>query len=130
MTSNFTPAAFFLLNSSARNWKVLSWLVPTAAIRPDSGSSHAILTVSPFWARAPAALAARMAAVAIFRVNFTIYISWSNRIKKALHERTSVPCPSPQGLPVRGVPGSPVSIAQATAHFSNFYPAVGFATFG
>src|SRR5437868_8465420 len=72
MISNLTPAAFFLLNSSVRNWKVLSWLVPTAAIRPDSGSSHAILTVSPFWARAPVAVAARTAAVAIFRANFNL----------------------------------------------------------
>ncbi len=48
MTSNFTPAAFLMLNFSAKNWKVLSWLVPTAAIRPESGSSQAILTVSPF----------------------------------------------------------------------------------
>src|SRR2546427_4225988 len=38
MISNFTPEAFFLLNSSAISWKVLSWFVPTAAIRPDSGS--------------------------------------------------------------------------------------------
>jgi hypothetical protein len=30
MISNFTPALFFLLNCSARNWKPLSWLVPTA----------------------------------------------------------------------------------------------------
>jgi hypothetical protein len=56
MISNFTPEAFFLLNSSARNCVVLSWLVPTAAISPESGSSQAILTVSPFWAHAAAAL--------------------------------------------------------------------------
>ncbi|MNT59361.1 hypothetical protein D3C72_1968650 [compost metagenome] len=48
MISNLTPAGFFLLNSSAMNWKLLSWFVPTAAIRPDRGSSQAIFTVSPF----------------------------------------------------------------------------------
>src|SRR6218665_1112802 len=58
MISNLTPAAFFLLkNSSAMNWKLWSWLVPVAAIRPDNGSIQAIFTVWPFCAEAPQALA-------------------------------------------------------------------------
>ena len=53
MISNLTPEAFFLLKSSAISWKVLSWFVPTAAIRPDNGSIQPIFTVSPFCAQAP-----------------------------------------------------------------------------
>ncbi len=52
MTSNFTPAGLRLLKCSAKNWKLLSWFWPTGAIRPDSGSIQAILTVSPFCAKA------------------------------------------------------------------------------
>ncbi len=69
MISNFTPAALFLLNSSARYCQLFIWLVPNAAIRPDSGSSHAILTVSPCWAiDAPAALSNTDAAT-VFNTN-------------------------------------------------------------
>ena len=72
ITSNFTPAAFFLLNSSARNWKLLSWFEPSAAISPESGSNHAILTVSPCWAMAPPALARITAAVTALKANFIV----------------------------------------------------------
>ena len=47
MTSNFTPAGLVALNFSAKNCRLLSWLVPTGPIRPDSGSIHIILTVCP-----------------------------------------------------------------------------------
>src|SRR5438132_10825080 len=47
MISNFTPAGLLALNFSAKNWKLFNWFAPTWAIRPDSGSIHAILTVSP-----------------------------------------------------------------------------------
>src|ERR1700712_1428758 len=57
--SNFTPAGLFLLNSSARYWKLFSWFWPMGAIRPDSGSIQAILTVSPFCANAAPGCSAR-----------------------------------------------------------------------
>src|ERR1700712_2059080 len=57
--SNFTPAGLFLLNSSARYWKLFSWFCPMGAIRPDSGSIQAILTVSPFCANAAPGCSAR-----------------------------------------------------------------------
>src|SRR5438105_11497764 len=59
--SNFTPAGLFLLNRSARYWKVLSWFWPMGAIRPDSGSIQPILTVSPFCAKATPGCSARPA---------------------------------------------------------------------
>src|SRR5471032_3040690 len=59
--SNLTPAGLFLLNSSARYWKLLSWFWPMGAIRPDSGSIQAILTVSPFCANAATGCNARQA---------------------------------------------------------------------
>ena len=52
MISNFTPAGLLLLVSSARYCRVFNWLEPTGAIKPDKGSIQAILTVSPFWAKA------------------------------------------------------------------------------
>src|SRR4051812_23695565 len=63
--SNFTPAALFLLNSSARYWKVLSSFWPMGAIRPDSGSIQPILTVSPFCAKAAFGCNARQASARV-----------------------------------------------------------------
>ena len=59
-TSHLTPAGLYLLgplNFSAKNWKLRTWLEPTGAIRPDSGSIQAILTVCPANGAAPAAWA-------------------------------------------------------------------------
>src|SRR5689334_478966 len=63
--SNFGPPAQFLaLARSATYFQLLSWLMPTGAIRPDCGSIRASLTVWA-WARddneanATAAAAAR-----------------------------------------------------------------------
>ena len=74
MISNFTPEAFFLLNSSAISWKVLSWFVPTAAIRPDRGSIQPIFTVSPFCAQAPEAQASMAEAATECTIHF-IFLS-------------------------------------------------------
>jgi len=63
--SNFTPAGLFLLNSSARYWKLLSWFWPMGAIRPDSGSIQPILTVSPFCANAAPGCSARQASASV-----------------------------------------------------------------
>ncbi|MOA41560.1 hypothetical protein D3C78_1635330 [compost metagenome] len=72
MISYLTPAAFFLLNSSARNWKLLSWLEPSAAIIPDNGSSQAILTVSPCCANAAPALTRITDAATALIANFIV----------------------------------------------------------
>src|SRR3982751_6203349 len=53
-TSNFIPAGLFWLNFSTRNCQLFSWLLPTGAIRPDSGSIQAILTTWPSSGLAPA----------------------------------------------------------------------------
>ena len=47
VTSNFTPAELLALNFSVMNFQLLSWLLPTGAIRPESGSIQAILTTWP-----------------------------------------------------------------------------------
>ena len=65
--SNLTPAGLLLLNCSARNWKPLSWFWPVAAVRPVSASIQAILTVSPFCARAMLLPSARPAPRAMLR---------------------------------------------------------------
>src|SRR5436190_14465050 len=52
-TSNFTPEGLIALNFSAANFQLLSWLLPTGPIRPDSGSIHASLTVWPSSGLAP-----------------------------------------------------------------------------
>ncbi len=70
MISNFTPEAVPLLSSSAMYCRLLSWLDPSAAMRPDSGSIHATFTVSPFWAMAPVAQARARDAVNALIANF------------------------------------------------------------
>src|SRR5690349_18334558 len=45
--SNLTPAGLIALNFSMANFQLLSWLLPTGAIRPESGSIQAILTTWP-----------------------------------------------------------------------------------
>src|SRR6476659_9576917 len=52
-TSNFTPAGLFALNFSIMNCQLFSWLLPTGAIRPESGSIQAIFTTSPASGFAP-----------------------------------------------------------------------------
>ena len=52
--SNFTPAGLFALNFSIMNCQLFSWLLPTGAIRPESGSIQAILTTWPSSGLAPA----------------------------------------------------------------------------
>src|SRR5215203_4262677 len=53
-TSNFTPAALFWLNFSIMYCQLFSWLLPTGAISPESGSIQAILTTWPSSGLAPA----------------------------------------------------------------------------
>ena len=47
MTSNFTPAGLPALNFSIMYCQLFSWLLPTGAIRPESGSIQAIFTTWP-----------------------------------------------------------------------------------
>src|SRR5690349_12588655 len=70
VTSNFTPAGLLALTFSMANFQLLSWLLPTGAIRPDSGSIQASLTVSPFWAETPDAAAAMRPAATSLSANF------------------------------------------------------------
>src|SRR3954470_17525332 len=86
VTSNLTPAGLLALNFSIANFQLLSWLLPTGAIRPDSGSIQASLTVSPFWARAPDAAAAMRLAATSLSANFIgrdLLVDVSERARRA-----------------------------------------------
>ena len=69
-TSNLTPAGFLPDSFSAANCQLLSWFWPTLAKGPDSGSMKAILTVSPFCAKAAPAAKTAAEAATILSVNF------------------------------------------------------------
>ena len=60
-TSNFTPAGLLALNFSTMNCQLFSWLLPTGAIRPESGSIQAIFTTWPSSGFAPALACAEAA---------------------------------------------------------------------
>src|SRR6185369_7858491 len=87
------------------NWKLLIWFCPTGAIRPDSGSTQPILTVSPFWADAMPALAT--SSDAIDRFNRCLVMTTVSDCDKCVanegSDGTRSPCPRHSGSTPSGL---------------------------